>query len=952
MSLRKKTFVIVAGTLLGLCVLLYAAGSWIVLRGYAVEEDQNVRQTLGQVVSAEADDQARLAGTARDWAGWDDTYAFAADRNTAFIQSNLAPDSVFDNNRLSLIILLDAQGHQIYGRAYDLGAGRAMPVPASLAAYLAPGSRLLAHPDTETAVTGLLSLPEGLLEVSAQPIVTSDRQGPVRGTLLFGHFLDAPALAALAAKTHVAVTVQPLNGVALPDDVRMAQAGLPQAPGEMLSRPLDDAHVAGYALVRDVYGNAAGILRVDLPRSIYARGQATLWTFLAALVGMGLLFSAGTMLLLERLVLARLGALSAAVGRIGAGRDLRARLPAPGHDELGRLAGAVNGMLSALEQAEHDRQAGAAALQASEQRGRAVFENAFDGLLLLDAGGRCVDANPAACDLLGRPLAELLQADVLALVVEDGGEARAGAVRTLAGGVALHGECRMGAEGSARALEYRMRAQVLPGYDLMVLRDMTERKRLETALGHQAFHDALTGLPNRALFRERLAAALAHSRRPAERVAVVFLDLDDFKVVNDSLGHKAGDAMLTAVAARLQAGVRPGDMVARLGGDEFTVLLQQVATEADAASVAERIQAELQPPFLIEGQEVTIRASIGIALGSAGVDTPGDLLRSADVAMYAAKEQGKAGYAFFAPEMDGPAWTRIAQETALRHAIERQELHVHYQPIVHLATGAIRGVEALVRWEHPTRGSLMPSAFVPLAEETGLIVPLGRWVLREACAQVRAWQAQGICGSQLMLSVNISPRQFRHPVLVEEIRQILAETGFDPRCLQLEVTESMALDAAPVVADRLDALHRLGIRLAIDDFGTGYTAWSSLRRFPISAIKLDHAFVHALGQDARTTAVLAAILDLARALEMEVTAEGVETPEQLAHVRELGCVWAQGRYFSAALPPEVLAALFALQHSTARPGRPRPITHPLPDQDRDGGSGRAPTAGTRGSAGP
>ena len=428
---------------------------------------------------------------------------------------------------------------------------------------------------------------------------------------------------------------------------------------------------------------------------------------------------------------------------------------------------------------------------------------------------------------------------------------------------------------------------------------------------YRALHDVLTGLPNRALFADRLQQAIERSNRDQTLRAVLFMDLDHFKVVNDSLGHRLGDELLITVARRLQACLRPGDTVARLGGDEFTVLLDGIADVDDAIRVFERIAGALEEPIELGWRQVFISMSAGIALMEDGSIRPETLLRNADVAMYEAKKEGKAGCKVFNSGMYTKALRRLEMENDLRRAIERGELRVYYQPKVLLSTGRIIGMEALVRWEHPERGLVLPDEFIPLAEETGLIVPLGQWVLRETCRQAREWQEQYPTASWLATSVNLSVKQFRVPNLVQNLKDTLREHGLDPRCLQLEITESVVAYDVEYAVSVLRKLKGLGVRLAIDDFGTGYSSLVSLQRFPFDDLKIDGGFVAGLRENSQDEAIAGLVIDLAHALGMRAIAEGVETVEQLARLRGMGCDQGQGSYFWKPLTSEAVTALLA-----------------------------------------
>ncbi|HEX4776336.1 MAG TPA: PAS domain S-box protein, partial [Acidimicrobiia bacterium] len=438
-----------------------------------------------------------------------------------------------------------------------------------------------------------------------------------------------------------------------------------------------------------------------------------------------------------------------------------------------------------------------------------------------------------------------------------------------------------------------------------------ERKEFESQLAHQAHHDPLTGLPNRVLFLEFLNVALARSRRRNTTVGVLFLDLDRFKYVNDSFGHDAGDELLTSLARRLRSVVRPGDTIARFGGDEFVVLCEDLApgfAREQAVDVAERLIDAIQQPFSRQGESQFLSTSIGIALSTSGDDRAEALLRDADAAMYRAKERGKGRWELFDEAMRATAMRRVETENALHGAVERNEFRVFYQPVMSLRDGTCVGAEALVRWQHPERGLVSPAEFITLAEETGLIVPIGRWVLEEACRQTALWRATHDDGP-FTVSVNLSARQLARAELVGEVAAALEESGVAPECISLEITESVLMEDVEASLGAIKALRALGVRLGIDDFGTGYSSLGYLKRLPVDTVKVDQSFVDGLGTDAEDSAIVAAVVNLGHTLSLNVVAEGVETEEQLAELVALGCDNAQGFLFAPALPPAEFEAL-------------------------------------------
>ncbi len=447
-----------------------------------------------------------------------------------------------------------------------------------------------------------------------------------------------------------------------------------------------------------------------------------------------------------------------------------------------------------------------------------------------------------------------------------------------------------------------------------VATDVTGREQYEAQLSYQAHHDALTNLPNRRLFNERLEHALADNEAYGSP-AILFLDLDRFKVINDSLGHDIGDQLLRAVAARLLSCIRPQDMVARLSGDEFVILLGGVLHEQEATRVADRVIAATRRPFQIRGHEIVITTSIGIVIAPPDKQhlNAAELIQHADMAMYRAKRSGKSRYAVYDQTMSHHAFSRLELENELRRGIELNEFQLVYQPQVDLSNGKLVGVEALIRWQHPTRGLLTPNTFVPLAEETGLIIPLGRWILATACRQMREWhhwQAEFAPDTPLLnLCVNLSVRQFQDPNLLLDVAYTLAETQFPPHYLHLEITESIVMEEEQAARDTLQRLQELGVKLAIDDFGTGYSNLSYLKRFPAEMLKIDQRFTAGLDNGSPDEAIVSAILLIGHGLKLQICAEGVETGEQVAHLRALGCTYGQGYYFSPPRTPSELRAL-------------------------------------------
>jgi diguanylate cyclase (GGDEF)-like protein/PAS domain S-box-containing protein len=554
-----------------------------------------------------------------------------------------------------------------------------------------------------------------------------------------------------------------------------------------------------------------------------------------------------------------------------------------------------------IEMALYKHQAGQA-LKESEQRYRLLVELSPEAIVV-ECDGRIVYANSAAADLFGAASVENLMGLAVADFVHpehrENFLAREGhSSDNRQTNLKVEKFIRMG--GEPRDVEVVLAAVSFGGKPAMqiITRDITERRRAEEQLLHDAFHDSLTGLPNRALFMDHLELAVNHyRRRKGYLFAILFIDLDRFKVINDSLGHMIGDELLVAIARRLEVCLREGDTIARLGGDEFTILLDGISDHTDAHRVAERVQEVLEQPFAHGGRELFISASVGIKYSATGDEQPEDLLRDADTAMYCAKALGKAQYKVFDARMHKHALTLLQIESDLRRAIEREELKVDYQPIVSLQSGRISGFEALVRWRHPERGLISPSDFIPIAEESGFIIQIDRWVLRQACIQMRKWQDDLPGTRKMRISVNLSCKQFLQPTIVAQVMDILRETGLDPNSLKLEITESVMMESGDYAMGVLEQLSAAGIELSLDDFGTGYSSLSYIHRFPVTALKIDRSFVKRIDGE-QNGEIVRAVVALARNLGLEVVAEGIETVLQFDQLKALGCEQGQGFYFS------------------------------------------------------
>ena len=553
------------------------------------------------------------------------------------------------------------------------------------------------------------------------------------------------------------------------------------------------------------------------------------------------------------------------------------------------------------------------ALRESEEHFRSAFDHAAVGMALVATDGRWLRVNNSLCKLVGYSEEEMLQMNVQAITHPDDLGAYLADMFKMLGSemVTSRREKRYihkdGHEVWATvSVSAVLDAQGRAMHFIKQAQDITERKKAEGQLHRAAFYDSLTGLPNRALFTDHLELAINRVRlHPEDQYAVLFLDVDRFKTINDSLGHVLGDQLLQSVAKRLELCIRPEDVVSRFGGDEFAILLNGIKHSSDAIIVAKRVQKEMDHTFNLDRHEVFTSTSIGIALSAIGYNSSEEVLRDADIAMYRAKEQGRGQYEVFDKLMHARAIARLRLENDLRRAVERHEFEVYYQPIVNLQTGDLSGFEALVRWNHPERGLVSPAEFIPVAEYTELIKPIGQWVLVEACRQAREWQEQSPLATPLTMSVNLSGRQFRQADLVGQVKQALYQSGLDAHCLRLEITESMIMEDAEAATSMLRQLRSLNVQLSIDDFGTGYSSLSYLHRFPVNILKVDSSFVGSMAVDEESLGIVETIITLASKLKMEVVAEGIETIEQRDKLKALQCNYGQGYLYSRPVPASI-----------------------------------------------
>ena len=662
------------------------------------------------------------------------------------------------------------------------------------------------------------------------------------------------------------------------------------------SEPSGDTLV-GFTTLNDLSGQPALLLEVARPRVLYQQSLMSVRFLILAVVLASVTFSVLALGLVERLMLSRLTFLSRSVSDIAKSGNISKRITLIGVDELARLAGDINGMLASLETTF-------GALRSSEERYALAAEGVNDGLWDWNVATQKLHLSSRCAALLGLEQEEVSLDLWASLAHPDDVERVYKQLLAHIKGETDHFEAELRMAHQAGHYRWMLaRGVAVRGEDGRAVRmagsltDITQR----------GVFDALTGLPNRLLLTERLEHALCKSQESEHyRCALLFMDLDRFKVINDSLGHKVGDLLLSEIAKRLQTCVRSGDLVARLGGDEFVILLEAV-DDVDASLA--RIEAELSRAFELDGHSVSTGASIGVVSPLQGYDDAEDVLEDADIAMYRAKELGR-GHLHFDAAIYEEATARQRTETELREALRRGEFYLVYQPILCLETGELISLEALVRWQHPTRGLVSPAEFIPVAEDSGLIVPVGAWVLREACRE----RMKADLPPEVSVSVNLSAKQLIQPDLIQEVAAVLSETGLSARQLKLEVTESAIIENRDLATAHLLELRALGVQVVMDDFGTGYSSLSHLHSLPIQLLKIDRSFVSQMEADEASLAIVRAILSLAQSLNLPVVAEGIETQAQAAVLQSLGCPYGQGYLFAKPLPlGEIVSALYQQQ---------------------------------------
>lgn len=851
MTSRLRSILTISVTIASLLLLLYVGSNMIFLERFAALERDSIVEDVERVKDLIAKDIQQINTTNGDYSGWDDAYAFVRDGNAQFIKTNL-DTAIYPKLKLNFVAFIAPEGKTVYAKGFDYRNNHEIPFPTTLIPFISRNGSLLAHTLTSSEICGMIRLPEGLALVASRPILKSDYSGPIGGTLVMGRYLDEELIRQIGQTAHLSVKVVSVNNEKpLPPDFRQALAAFRHGSASYTEVSGDDK-IYGYSTVPALNGGFACIVRVEKDRTIFAEGKETVRYYVLWASVIGVISGIIIFYLFDRLMLSR-----------------RKR------DE-------------------------------SEARFRAVVENAAQGILLLAPDTyRIIETNASFCDWIGCQEKELTGTSLLALMNEESATAR----EEIEHSVLEKREVKF-RHRDASDLFAEVTAKRIPfgnGTALsLFVNDTTERRRLEEQLMFQANHDTLTGLPNRNLLNDRLSQALTAAARQEVVVGVALIDLDNFKIVNDNFGHQAGDELLVGVAERLKSCIRSSDTFARIGGDEFVHVTGSLKKTEDSIIIAENFKQLLAEPFQIGNRAIYVTASIGIAHYPKDGLTVEQLLQRADTALYHVKSKGKNSFQFYDDEMNRVLHEHTSIAAQLRHAIERQELSLVYQPKLDMQS-RITGVEALLRWKNSELGSVSPVKFIPVAEETDLIIPIGKWVLTSAVRQLSRWLEAGL--PNLHVSINLSARQFNQPNLVEMVQGVLQDTGIDPRLIEFEVTESAMMSSIKDSIQRMHQLKELGVRLSVDDFGTGYASLSYLSQFPLDTIKIDRSFMKLTPNDKQMAAIVRTIIVMAHSLGMTVVAEGVETEEQLNFLRMLGCEEVQGFLFSPPVPPDSLVQL-------------------------------------------
>lgn len=910
----RKSIILIIGVCFGLLItFLFVMTRTLTYQNFNDLEEDLITSNMRRSINAVAGITASLDLLVADWSNWDDTYTFLQDNNEAYVQSNLLVET-FQSQQNNLVILLNTKKEVVWGQYLPPEGESLVPFPL--------GADTIIRSLLEDAILnrdgkgfkGIVSLHNTLFIMSAKPILTSNYTGPSRGWLIMGKELSSNIIEQLKVRTELDLQLFAYGSSALPDTlVSLMKKGSPRDDFPLIEKTKNTIRCTGQVV--DVKGNGVAFMVVTSPRDIYTSGVKASQRLLVIILVAGGITGGVLLWLLEKKILKRIAHLKGQVDSVQ-DTDVSSFIPLSGKDEISDLSRSILNMLRVLRKSFSELQVMQQFLTSSEERYRSLFMNTGNACLVVTEDTMIQLANqefynilkiPAGIKVEGKSWVDFFHPDEIERMKK------------------WHYLRRQDPSMAPRSYETRYKdyngriryailtVAMIPGTQnsSCSLLDITDHKKAEEELKEKAFYDSLTGLPNRQLFNERLKHAIENANRNTVLIGVLLLDIDEFKNVNDTLGHLAGDKVLQSIAHRIRKCIRKSDTLARLGGDEFVIIIE-APNDIDSLCLAgDKIIADFMMPYAIEGTEFHLGVSVGIAVYPEAGQNPEVLLKNADLAMYESKQKGKNRYNVFTHHLNDQAQRRIILDRDIRQALANDTFEVFYQPKVMLQDGRIYGMEALVRGRNDDGSTIPPGEFIPFAEANGLIVPIDLLVLRKACSQTAEWIKNGFGG--LTVSVNISTRHFRKDNFIEQVESILRETGLPPTSLELEITETAMMKDFDEAISFLKTLHSMGIAISLDDFGMGYSSLNYLHNLPIQTLKIDKSFIDCICDDSSSTLELVKIIILlAEAMNIGVVAEGVETKEQQKILQSIGCGQAQGYLFAKPLPHEQFHDLLRL----------------------------------------
>lgn len=937
-SIQRKVLFMLLAILAISITLITAIMHSVMIRSIDALERNEAKSNIMSVTKTLDAEYSRLLSISHDWATWDDTYEFVVTKDpnikSAYVSSNLY-DGILTNLEVNILIFIDTDNRPVHISAYDLDRSRQAYISTpTLQSILSLKEINSQDPAQKTA--GMVMTPDGPLMLAIAPIITSTGDGPVRGHFVIGRFLNEIRLEELSLMHDTSLTLEPIDSLASSTDSTFAS---PQ------HKVIGPNSLRTTVSIQDLDGQAILLLSAEEPRSMHHMGVDAIRTVSFALFGISVLMFITISILMNRLVIRRIMKLSKDIRDLGEIGSTSSRLEEDDEhfDELSAITVAVNGMLKKLDVVNNQ-------LHVSEKRYKTLVETGNDVIFMWDDCGRFIYISPNCSKVLGYHSDRLLEYTLDDLLAVEDKEAYSSLEKQYFESSSGDWQLRLiTGEGDTRWFRVSVSAnfdnEINKYSHIGIISDINNQKNAEIALQsafdnletlvlertnelvrvnavlqeeqetikYLAYHDHLTGLPNHLLFKEFLDRSIATSNRTGKPLAVFFVDIDHFKMINDTLGHVAGDQLLVAVAELLSKTLRKTDVIARIGGDEFNIMIDEIDNEDAPFTVATKILRAFDNPLYINGQECFLSSSVGVSIYPVDGDDAVTLIKNADIAMYKAKDNGRNQCVYCTTEMKEQVVENMMLSNQLWRALERNELEVYYQPQVNVATNRIVGSEALIRWHHQELGMISPSKFIPLAEQTGSINAIGEWIMREACHQNRLWQER--FDPNLRIAVNLSVKQLHHLRIIDTVRKVLIETGIQPSTVELEITETMAMKEIQYMVDILNQLKALGVDLAIDDFGTEYSSMNYLKELPVDRIKLAMPFVQGISLNERDEAIAKAVIILAKSMGMNIIAEGVETQEQFDFLAQKMCDETQGYYFFRPMPADQMEQVLAEQYA-------------------------------------